>query len=125
MRYIVGLVFFAAGAWLMWSALARRKRAIAAGPEAQPEINRSLQIIGDALPPIIVVALVIIGAKTALAFVITDAGRYLSVLDLAGFLFLLAGYGTSVVLRTRYREPVIRTLGEARPSAVTVSVNSD
>jgi multisubunit Na+/H+ antiporter MnhC subunit len=125
MRYIVGLVFFAAGAWLMWSALARRKRAIAAGPEAQPEINRSLQIMGDALPPIIVVALVIIGAKMALAFVITDAGRYLSVLDLAGFLFLLAGYGTSVVLRTRYREPVIRPIGEAQPSAVPVTVNSD
>lgn len=107
MRYIAGLVFFAAGAWLMWSALARRRRAIAAEPEAQPEINRSLQILGDALPPIIVVALIIIAAKMTLAFVVTDAMRYLSVLDLVGFLFLLAGYGTSVVLRARYREPVI------------------
>jgi hypothetical protein len=107
MRFIVGLVFFAAGAWLMWSALARRKRAIAAGPDAQPEIRQSLQIIGEALPPIIVIALVIIGAKMSLAFFLTDAGRYLSLFDLAGFLFLLAGYGTSVVLRTRYHEPVV------------------
>jgi multisubunit Na+/H+ antiporter MnhC subunit len=108
MRYIIGLVFFAAGAWLMWSALARRKRAIAAGPEARPEISRSMQIMGDAVPPMVVLALLIIGAKTAIAFAITGATRYLSWLDLAGFLFLLAGYGTSVVLRARYLEPVAK-----------------
>lgn len=108
MRYIIGLVFFAAGAWLMWSALARKQRAIAAGPEARPEISRSMQIMGDAVPPIVVLALIIIGAKTAIAFAITDATRYLSWLDLAGFLFLLVGYGTSVVLRARYLEPVAK-----------------
>ncbi len=106
MRYIIGLVFFAAGAGLMWAAFARKRRAVAAGPEAQPEISRSMRILADAVPPLVVVTLLIVGAKTAIAFVITDATRHLSFFDLAGFLFLLAGYGTSVVLRARYLEPV-------------------
>jgi hypothetical protein len=104
-RYIVGLLCFAGGAWLLWSAYARRRRAVAAGPLSAPALHPSLQVLGDAMPPIIVLALIIVGAKMALAFAVTDAGQYLSLFDLAGFLFLLAGYGTSVVFRSRYREP--------------------
>jgi hypothetical protein len=104
MRNIIGLLFFAAGAWMLLTALARRKRVIAAGPDAAPPLNPSLQAMADAMPPIILVALAIVGAKVALAVLLTDAGQYFSLLDLAGFLFLLAGYGASLVIRTRYRE---------------------
>jgi hypothetical protein len=104
MRYLVGLVCFAGGAWLFWSAFARRARVLAAGQGAAPKLHPSLQAMSDAMPPIIVLALIIVGAKMSLAFLVTDAGQYLSLFDLAGFLILLAGYGTSVVYRTRYRE---------------------
>lgn len=103
MRYIVGLLCFSGGSWLFWSAYARKRRSLAAGLLSAPPLHPSLQILGDAMPPIIVLALIIVGAKMTLAFAITDAGNHLSVLDLAGFLFLLAGYGTSVVFRARYR----------------------
>lgn len=108
MRYIVGLLCFVGGAWLMWSAHARKRRVLAAGPLSAPALHPSLQILGDAMPPIIVLALIIIGAKIAIAFAITDAATYLSLFDLAGVLFLLAGYGTSVVVRSRYREVPLR-----------------
>lgn len=104
MRNIIGLVFFAAGAWMLLSALAQRKRVIAAGPDAAPPLHPSLQGMADAMPPIILVALGIVGAKVALAILVTEAGQYFSLLDLAGFLFLLVGYGTSVVIKTRYRD---------------------
>lgn len=104
MRYIVGLVFFAAGAAFLYSALGRRRRVIAAGPDAAPKLHPSLQALGDTMPPLIVLALGIVGAKMALAFVVSGAQQYLSYLDLAGFLFLLASYGTWVVIRARYRE---------------------
>jgi hypothetical protein len=103
MRYIIGLLCFAGGAWLLWSAYARKRRVVAAGPLSAPPLHPSLQMLGDAMPPIIVLALVIVGAKMALAFAVTEAGQHLSLFDLAGFLFLLAGYGTSVVFRARYR----------------------
>jgi len=103
-RYIVGVLCFAGGAWLLWSAYARRRRVTAAGPLSAPALHPSLQVLGDAMPPIIVLALIIVGATMALAFAVTDAGQYLSLFDLAGLLFLLAGYGTSVVFRSRYRE---------------------
>jgi hypothetical protein len=104
MRNIIGLLFFAAGAWMLVSALARRRRVIAAGPDAAPPLHPSLRTMADAMPPIILLALGIVGAKVSLAILMTEAGQYFSLLDLAGFLFLLAGYGTSVVIRTRYRE---------------------
>ncbi len=104
MRYVVGLVFFAFGTALLFSALARRRRVIAAGPGAQPPLHPSLRTLADTMPPLIVLALGIVGAKMALAFVVADATRHLSYLDLGGFLFLLAAYGTWVVIRSRYRE---------------------
>jgi len=106
MRYIIGLLCFAGGAWIFWSAYARKRRAVAAGPLSAAPLHPSLQILGDALPPLIVVALALIGVKMTVAFAVTEASRYLSLVDLAGFLFLLAAYGTSVVFRARYRLPL-------------------
>lgn len=130
MRYIVGLLCFAGGAWLLGSALARKRRSIAAGPLSAPPLHPSLQMLGDVMPPLVVLGLVIIGGKMTLAFFVADAGRYLSLLDLAGFLFLLAGYGVSVVYRTRYRlgPAVVAAPVAARPEAPGVtaaSVNQD
>jgi hypothetical protein len=137
MRYVVGLLCFAGAGLLVWQAMLRKRRALAAGPEAAGTLHPSLQLIGDAVPPIIVVGLIIIGAKMTLAYVVADAGRYLSLFDLAGFLALLAGYGMSVVYRTRYRvsvpvpvqaQPVVATVNRATVNQATVNqatVNQD
>jgi len=122
MRDVVGLLCFAGGGLLLWQALARKRRALAAGPEAAGKLHPSLQVIGDAVPPIIVTGLVIIGAKMTLAYFVADAGQYLSLLDLAGFLALLAGYGVSVVYRTRYR---LAPVAEVRAPRGAATVNRD
>jgi hypothetical protein len=111
MRYWLGLIMFTAGAWMIMAALAQRRRVLelrrqreARGlPATVGSSNMSLTILGEVVPPIIVFALVVVGAKMTLAYFVMDAGRWLSVFDLAGFLFLLAGYGTWIMLKTRYR----------------------
>ena len=121
MRYVVGLLCFAGAGLLVWQAMLRKRRALAAGPEAAGTLHPSLQLLGDAVPPIIVVGLIIIGAKMTLAYVVADAGRYLSLFDLAGFLALLAGYGMSVVYRTRYRFVPVPVPVQARQVVATVN----
>ncbi|MFZ5558067.1 MAG: hypothetical protein ACOZDY_15335 [Pseudomonadota bacterium] len=108
MAYWTGLVLFAIGGWLAWAGLAHRRRALAlrgpaaAGAPAARADPRSLAAFGEIMRPVILFALAYLGVKTALAFWWLDAGRYLSLFDLAGFLFLLAGYGTWMVLKTKY-----------------------
>lgn len=129
MRYIVGLLCFAGGAWLLASAFARKRRSLAVGPLSAPPLHPSLQMLGDVMPPLVVLGLIIIGGKMTLAFFVADAGRYLSLVDLGGFLFLLAGYGVSVVYRTRYRlAPAVvpaSSAGRAAAPDVMATVNRD
>jgi hypothetical protein len=61
-------------------------------------------MLGDIVPPLVVTALVFVAIKMSFAYVVLDGGRYFSLLDLGGFLFLLAAYGAWLVLNTRYRE---------------------
>lgn len=107
MAYWTGALLFAVGGWLILAGLAHRRRVLAlrAAPgagdaDADP---RSLAVFGEIMRPIILFALAYLGVKTTLAFWWLDAGRYLSLFDLAGFLFLLAGYGAWMVMKTTYR----------------------
>jgi hypothetical protein len=113
------LALFAGAALLLRSALARRARVLearAAG-RAAPEPSASLATLGNALPPLVVMALAFVGAKTSLAFFAFGGSRVLSLFDLAGFLALLAAYGTSLVFATRYREPAVPAAAPARALA--------
>jgi hypothetical protein len=108
MAYWSGLCLFAAGGWLIHAGLGHRRRVLAmraalesAAPTAASD-PRSLSVFGEIMRPIILFALAYLGVKTSLAFYWLDAGRYLSVFDLAGFLFLLFAYGTWITLKTKY-----------------------
>lgn len=104
MRDWTGLVLAACGVGLLWSALARRRRmmAVAAQGETGPRLHPSLALMAEIGPSIVIFMLVVAGGQVALAFWLTDGGGVFSMLDLAGFLFLLLAYGAWVVLKSRY-----------------------
>ena len=54
-------------------------------------------------PPIIIFGLVVAGGQAVLAFLVTGGGGVFSLFDLAGFLFLLFGYGVWVKMKVAYR----------------------
>lgn len=124
MEYLIGIPFFAFGGWLMWSALERRRKvgmtvaeARAAGL-APPARNPSLELMGDALPPLIIFVLCIFGLKTSLLYFVF-AHNYIAFIDLLGFLFMLGSYGFWLMTMTKYREMRVLapdTAGGARGS---------
>lgn len=124
MAYWTGFACALLGAWLIGAGLAHRRRmqalrarlGDAAGPATDP---RSLGVFGEIVRPIILCALAYLAVKTALAFYWLDAGRYLSLFDLAGFLFLLVAYGTWLTLKTKHPLPA-RATGKAPTAADNV-----
>lgn len=110
-----GLVLALCGAGLLWSALARRSRMLAAAGrgETAPPLHPSLAMMAEIGPSIVIFMLVVAGGQVALAFWMTDGGGIFSMLDLAGFVFLLVAYGTWVVLKSRY--PDLRPRQASRP----------
>lgn len=106
MRYWTGLLLFAGAAWLLRSALARRARVLNARAEGRvaPPASASLAMMGDVLPPLVMLALALVGVKMTFAYFAFGGSRVLSLFDLAGLLSLLAAYGTSVTFAARYRE---------------------
>jgi hypothetical protein len=129
MKYWPGLVMIAIAAWLVYSAMAQRARVLALRREAaarggeglSDSLNPGLAILGDIVPPLILTGLAIIGIKMTIAYAVLDAGRIFSLVDLGGFLLLLAGYGTWLVLKTRYREVGLSMAAE-RPTADATAV---
>lgn len=132
MRHLIGIALFASGATLLWLALVRRSRILArerafaaAGlPDPRARLHPSLAAVGEIVPPLMVGGLVVVALKLVLAYVMTGAGRWFSLVDLGGFLFLLAAWSTWLVLKTRHRAfpasashpvPVARTV--ALPAA--------
>lgn len=111
MRHLIGLVLFAAGIALIWAAVTRRnaiiaetRRLEAAGlPDPRAALHSSLAVLGDVVPPLMIGALAIMALKLVLAYVMTGADRWFSLVDLAGFLFLIGAWSTWLVLKTRYR----------------------
>jgi uncharacterized iron-regulated membrane protein len=105
-QHLSGLVLLALAAWLVWAAR-RRKAALqaAARAGAAPAVapHQSLAVLGELAPPLLLFGLGAGGLEVVLAFLLTDGGGVFSVLDLLGFLALLAAWGHWVVLRARYR----------------------
>lgn len=124
MRHAAGVVLFAFGAWLAWSALAQRRRVIAArragtvAREGEAAGNEQLSMMGEIMRPIILFALVYLAAKSVFAYVVLDAHQWVSYFDMAGYLFLLAAYGGWVVVRTKYREVAAAAGAIALPEPV-------
>ncbi|MBK1696469.1 hypothetical protein [Rhodovibrio salinarum] len=62
----------------------------------------SIAILGDAMPPLIVAALVFVALK-AVFFYVVLGGEIFTIVDLVGFLMLLGGYGAWMWWHSRYR----------------------
>ena len=109
MRYWTGILLFAGAAFLMRNALARRARVLAdrARGRSAPAPGASLAALGDVLPPMVILTLAFVGVKTTLAYFAFGGARVLSLFDLLGLHALLAAYGTSLLLATRYREATV------------------
>jgi len=73
----------------------------------------SISILGDAVPPIVLAALGFVGVKSVFFYAALGGGIF-TIVDLAGFLMLLGGYGAWMWWHSRYRfaEPA----AEARPA---------
>jgi hypothetical protein len=108
MRNWTGAVLFLIGAWLLYSTLLHRARifrhsaAVDMVQELTPAMS-SLAAFGAILRPLILGALGYFAVKVTMAYLLLGGGRYFSLFDLGGLLFLLAAYAW-LVLQTRYRK---------------------
>lgn len=103
-RHGAGVVMAAAGLGMVGVAARRRRdaREAAARGEAPPPLHPSLAPLADIGPPIIIFGLFVAGGQAAIAFLLTGGGVF-SLFDLAGFLFLLFGYGVWVKAKVAHR----------------------
>lgn len=117
MTYWIGFGLFIVGACLLYGGFAHKNKVLAARREAaargnpeEPEaLHPSLAMLGDVMPGLITGALVFVGLKATFFFLAFGGRTMFSVVDLAGFLFVLAAYGTWITLRTKYRDPGLVT----------------
>jgi hypothetical protein len=108
MRNWLGLALFALGVWFAWSGLMQRRRVRAAGPRGGPDesvpTHPSLAMLRDVVPSMTIAFLAFVALKATLMYWALGGSRLISPFDLAGFLCLLAGYGTWLHCKSRYRE---------------------
>jgi hypothetical protein len=110
--YWTGLVLAAIAAAFLVSGWRRRQAVraerIALGYAADDDTPQrrdpysSIAILGDAVPPIILAALGFVGVKSVFFYAALGAGMF-TLVDLAGFLALLGGYGAWMWWHSRYR----------------------
>jgi hypothetical protein len=111
MRYTTGLVMLLMAVGVLAWALRHRRRVLALIPEdalarhleKQSEDPHSISAFGEIMRPIVLFALVWIGAKAVAAYFWMDGPKYLSLFDLGALLALLASYGYCITVQTRYR----------------------
>jgi hypothetical protein len=105
MRNLPGILMLAGAAWLVWSAIGRRRRAqdAAARGVAPPALHPSLEMMGGIMPPLVNLGLIIAGGQVAFAFWLTNGAGIFGPLDLVGFLVLLAAYSYWLGMKTRHR----------------------
>jgi threonine/homoserine/homoserine lactone efflux protein len=98
MPHVAGLLMLAGAAFLVWLAIQRRHR----NRESPPPVpHESLRMLADAAPAIVILGLLIAALQVAVAFVMTNGGGGLfSIVDLGGFLALLAAYGYWLKVKT-------------------------
>ncbi len=112
MQYMVGIILFVAGSWILYSAFNQRKRVIQSRefyktqhPDMQPVATHpSMQMMGDFLPPLIRFGLGTMGILFVILYMVMDKTQYFTLFDLVGVLFALTSYGVWITLTTSYRE---------------------
>ena len=112
MAYWTGLVLAAIAAAFLVTGWRRRQAVraerIALGYAADDDTPQrrdpysSVTILGDAVPPIIIAALAFVGVKSVFFYAALGGGIF-TIVDLAGFLALLGGYGAWMWWHSRYR----------------------
>ncbi|MCF7983631.1 MAG: hypothetical protein K9L70_04455 [Thiohalocapsa sp.] len=107
MRYYLGAICLLWGVWLIYRAIAHRKLVIAARERAasagtEQQIDPGLAAMGTAMLPFFALyggfaSLLLIGG-----YFLSDLSAYVSILDLAGLLVLVAGYSLWMIMRAAY-----------------------
>jgi protein-S-isoprenylcysteine O-methyltransferase Ste14 len=101
----IAAAFLVAG-WRRRQAVRAERVALGYAPNDDTPQRRdpysSITILGDSMPPIVVAALAFVGVK-AVFFYLALGGGLFTVVDLAGFLMLLGGYGAWMWWHSRYR----------------------
>jgi hypothetical protein len=126
-QYWIGIASFTGAAFLLHLGFRHRRRVLALASReelarehaAAASDPRSLAAMGEIARPIVLLFLGWIGLKTTAAFYMMGGPRHLSVVDLCGFLALLAGYGTLLTLQTRYRLVDAMVVQRARGNGVS------
>lgn len=111
MRYTTGLVMLLLAVFVLGWAIRHRARVLAVVSadelarhrERMADDPKSLSAFGEIVRPIVLFALVWIGAKSTAAYFWLNGSKYLSLFDLASLLAVLAAYGYCITIQTRYR----------------------
>lgn len=104
--HIAGIVFALMGlGFLYFTFRTRGKAAAAAAACADQERSPSLVALNEIMPSIVNIALMAAGAFVVFLYFAMGVSGRISLVDLGGFLFLLACYGLSVTLQARARRP--------------------
>lgn len=106
MPHLIGAILVAWGASLLRGALRHRRRHVLA-PASGP-----LATLADIMPPLVIMGIGIAALEVVLAYAMVGPARWFSLFDLAGVLFVLASYGTWIVIKSRYRGAPGTELGE-------------
>ena len=103
--HIAGIVFALIGLGFLYFAMRARAGATSQAPiRCDSEASASLAGLNQVMPNIVNFALIVAGAQITFFYFAMGVGDRFSLVDLGGFLFLLACYGVSVTLRTRVRQ---------------------
>ncbi len=106
MTYWLGLICFLLGARFIYSGLQYRQRVIAehdakaAAGEPVPALNNEMQIMTSGCAPVFMFGMMLIALVLAALALVIDKRGVLSIFDILGFLFFVAAYLFSMVLRT-------------------------
>ncbi len=102
MANVIGIVLIAYGSWLLSGAFAHRRRCLLA-PAREGE-ESSLAILGEVMPPLVMLGLGIGALEVILAYVVVGDSEHFSLLDLIGVLYAIGAYGLWLNFKTRYRQ---------------------
>jgi hypothetical protein len=105
MRDWLGIGLFAPSGALLIAGLVKRRARMEAVVPADA-IRPEFAAMGEIARPLILIALAFAGLKMSLLYMVLGGQRFLSPLDFAGFLAVLAAYGLWLVLSTKRSRPV-------------------
>jgi hypothetical protein len=131
MRNLLGLAFFLVAAYFFMGSYAQRKKVRLARAELEkdgPIVEKSLDpnsmaALGEIATPIVQAGLWLVAIKFCAAYYLLDAGRFISLFDLAGIVTVLLAYGIWLSSMTKFRMPKIDT-GQAEIKLVAQPVGA-